>query len=394
MDTLDVVAAVGPLAAMHAALDREGVGLPCGVTALFEGCDAAELEQAVALAAQQFPILRMRLEWLDGRPVLRPTDACAAAGGTAGGILAYAADGANSSWRYEIRACAQGSWFTAIFAHAIADGLSMLRLLSAIAAAVRGQAVPAFFAQPRPPLRRMPKWLWYIGFFVNQTRRYERLGAKERAAAPGVAWVNLGPGARDALLAQARAQKCGMAALLAAAAATCFCTRPERRGCRVHLNIPISRGISGRFADFNSDARSLLLPVKVRPGESVPALARRIAGRTAEMTAQGWDFHFFDFLGPDPARHLRFAKVEARLGLDPFITVSWKGMWDLFGGEDGVRHAACFGVAPVLHVSAHADASGLSVSLTSWQVPGARVGLLRQMLEVMRVEGVAEVREI
>jgi hypothetical protein len=381
------------MASMHAALDWLGIGLACGMMALFEGCDAARLEQALAAVRHDFPILQMRLAWRDGRPVLHPAAADAAAGDIAS--LEFSGAG-TAAWRYEIKACPQGCWFKAVFAHAVADGLSMLRLLSALGAAVQGGGMPMFLARPAAPLRRMPKWLWTARFLRNQIRQYERLTAGERAAMPGVAWVNLGAGARDALLDQARAQETGMAALLAAAAASSFCERPERRAARrtVHLNIPIARGVAGRFALFNADARSLLLPVRVRAAESVPALARRISRRVATMVAQGWDFHFADFLGPDPARHMQFAKIEARLGLDPFITVSWKGIWPQIGGTDGVRHAACFGLAPVLHVSAHADASGLSLSVTSWQMPAARAGLLRRMLAMLGVEEFGEVRAL
>jgi hypothetical protein len=50
------------------------------------------------------------------------------------------------------------------------------------------------------------------------------------------------------------------------------------------------------------------------------------------------------------------------------------------GGEDGMRDIACFAGCRGVHVSAHADTNGLSISLTTPQDAQRRHDLLRAIV--------------
>ncbi len=62
------------------------------------------------------------------------------------------------------------------------------------------------------------------------------------------------------------------------------------------------------------------------------------------------------------------------------MVVSWKGRQEI-GGADGIRRLACFAGSPTLHVSAHADRNGFSISVASRQSAGARAELLESMAQ-------------
>ena len=53
------------MSAMHAAMDRLGTGMPCGLVARFAGKTIAEVEAAIEAACQRFPVLQRRLVWLE-----------------------------------------------------------------------------------------------------------------------------------------------------------------------------------------------------------------------------------------------------------------------------------------------------------------------------------------
>ena len=108
------------------------------------------------------------------------------------------------------------------------------------------------------------------------------------------------------------------------------------------------------------------------------------------MIARGWDQNFDRFLGTKPKRHARFAALDARGISAPTVTVSWKGVHNGIGYDDGIRDLACFASASVAHVSAHADHNGLSISVTSGQSATGCENLLRDI--VRRLGGTGEER--
>ena len=71
---LDLANVFGPMSAMHAAMDKLGVGMPCGLIARFQGRGVAEVAAAIAEATRHFPLLGLRLAWVDHRPVLGMAD--------------------------------------------------------------------------------------------------------------------------------------------------------------------------------------------------------------------------------------------------------------------------------------------------------------------------------
>ena len=48
---------------MHAAMDKLGAGMPCGLVARFAGKTAAHVEAAVEAACHHFPVLQRHLVW-------------------------------------------------------------------------------------------------------------------------------------------------------------------------------------------------------------------------------------------------------------------------------------------------------------------------------------------
>jgi hypothetical protein len=98
---------------------------------------------------------------------------------------------------------------------------------------------------------------------------------------------------------------------------------------------------------------------------------------------RGWDLNLLRFLGDNPRRHRRFARLQASPSVSRSISISWKGRIGNLGGPDGPRHVACFGTTPTLHVSGHADANGLSLSVTSAHAPDVRAALLLDIAECL-----------
>ena len=383
--SLDLGAAFGSLAAVHAALDAIGHGRPCAIAAWFTGRSADELHAAVAAAQSRYPILGRRLAW-DHRGRAVPTApvsvAAANAGVAAADILAFTATATGGGvWRYGVRAGAGGTWFLAGFLHAAADGISMLRLLDAINAALGGQDADISPRAPRSCLRRTPYFAWLPRFALGQLHRYVDVSPRAQAS-PGGTWLVVPPREADHLMRNAADAGAGFAAWLAAATALAVCRRLARRqSARVHLNIPVWRDeIAG---GFGFGVSSLLLGVRIRRGDEVAALAPRIDRRLRQAIDRGWDLNLLRFLGDNPRRYRRFARLQASPAVSRSISVSWKGRFDNLGGADGPRHVGCFGTTPTLHVSGHADANGLSLSITSAHAADVRAALLLDIAELI-----------
>jgi hypothetical protein len=376
----DLIDAFGSLAGLHAAMARIGTGTPCGVVARLAGRRISEVETAVSVASRRFPLLYRRLIWRGPRPVLAPSGCDAAVAARAPVLpLALPASPDGPLWRYQLIPERGDVWFAAIWPHAVADGGSMLRLVEAIGAALSGRSPacpPATAATPCSPRRSMIAW--FPRFVIERTLPYLRPAAAE-AGRPGVSWTMLPASESRSLLARGRAEASSFAAWFAAAACIAFVEQRQagRRG-RVSLDIPVARGGLESVGGFGFAAGSLLMPILVQPDSDLPTLARRIAARLRAMKESGWDQNLQRFLGRDARRHLRFAERERFFA--PPLSVSWKGFRDCLGPPDGPRDVACFALSRGVHVSAHADPGGLSISIASPQPRATREQLLRMII--------------
>ena len=371
---LDLIEAFGPLSGMHAALDRINCGTPCGFIARFEGRSVKQVHDALAAAADRFPILRSRLMWSGDRPYLH-LDACPSlnAGGEGASLRFTAACGA--LWTKRLVQAGEDTWLTCIFAHAAADGLSMLRLLHALEAQCYEvqAAVPA--APARAATKRPPGPYWLSQFLLDRMRAYAEIDRAE-CGEIGISVVRIPAGFAEGVIDHARSVYGGFAPHLAAAAVLSVSEQGQNRR-PVLLNLPIARSDLERFGGFGFDVGSLITAVSVPPLADVKSLSRHLSSRLRRMREMDWDQGLDRLIGHNARRHAFFAATRARSQPDPSIVVSWKGAVELGGG--GLRDVACFAAAPTAHVSAHTDLLGLSISLTSPHPPATRAALLESI---------------
>lgn len=361
---LDIAERFGPLASMHAALDAAGIGTPCGTVAFFEGRSLSELNSAVSVARRRFPVLQTRLAWRRGRPVLEPHPV-----GLPGGL-----------WEHQLIPAADGVWLHACWRHAAADGRSMLRFLQAVAAVLGTERFCMPELKRRPAAQPQPMAPWLGRFLSERARSYVRLEDVDPSASCGVTWLMSSPADRDRLL-DAAGEGLGVVGPLAAAAAASFCEQQiGSRGGLVSLNVPVARDDLDDLGGFGFGVGSLILPVRVRGGDDSAELGLSISQQIRQLAAEGFDRNLDRFLGRSPLRHRVFGAIRARSRPDPAVVVSWKGRQEI-GGADGIRRLACFAGSPTLHVSAHADRNGFSISVASRQSAGARAELLESMAQ-------------
>jgi len=374
---IDICTAFGPLASMHAALDKNGAGMPCGLVARFPDTRKDQLEAAIASTCAHYPILNMRLAWLRGRPVLQ-SGTFAAADHDIGPLLGFASGSEGRVWHYNLVTAGRDTWLQAVWLHAVADGMSMLRFLTTLSAELGLGQRPDQARVPRQPTRVQPLLRWLPPFL--RTLRGDYVGLAERPLpCPEVSWLVTSPHDRDRLVDNARAGYGGMLGWLAAAAARAFLEQQGRPQDQIFLNVPILRSALAETNGFGFGVGSLRFPVRVGDHPGMDALARHITRHIRTLDETGWDRNLERLLGRRPERHRRFAGVEAKRPPDPNITVSWKGVHGSLGAGQGPADIACFAAAPTLHVSAHADARGLSLSVTSRQTGVDRRLLLERI---------------
>ena len=111
---LDLVETFGPMSAMHAAMERLGVGMPCGLVARFQGKTTAEVEAAVETARLQFPVLQRRLVWSGARPALVTTGASLPHALTSKISLAFKSEPDGPLWRYRLVQDRDDTWLIAV----------------------------------------------------------------------------------------------------------------------------------------------------------------------------------------------------------------------------------------------------------------------------------------
>jgi hypothetical protein len=378
---VDLCSTFGPLASMHAALDAVGGQMPCAVATRFEGLTAEALEEHLLAAAQRFPILASRLAWIGDRPVLQPGAGSPIA---ASAPLDFTATNAPLAWQAAIQADRQGAALTAVFSHALADGGSMLRLIGEIESRLGRNQRSAMEAAPLS--RHRPAALpWLAGFLAERMRSHLVL-APAGLGPMGASWFRTSTEDRDRMIARARSV-CGRVIPFMSAAAALAAVDLSSGRQRVSLNIPISRSQSDAFEGFGFGVGSVIFGQDVDSSMDTETLAKTLAVRIDRQAKWGWDGGLEWFLGPDPRRHLRFARIRARQRPDPAINVSWKGFHRALGGPGGALDLACFGAAPMAHVSAHADIGGLSVSLTAPRSPAIREAFLRALAKRLGIAG-------
>src|SRR5262249_26665499 len=123
----------GPLASMHAALDKMGAGTPCALVARFEGRSVAEVERAITAARARFPVLQASLLWRNSTASLIPIQpAVPGEHADLEPLLSFSPGADGGVWRYRLSQDGRDVWLKAAWAHAVADGLSMLRFLRTV----------------------------------------------------------------------------------------------------------------------------------------------------------------------------------------------------------------------------------------------------------------------
>lgn len=374
---IDILRTLGPLASMHMALDAIGAGIPCGLMARFEGRNAVDVEDAIRSAEAEFPLLRQRLVWRetgavsvrddDAEPDRRPF------------TLTYRVGAGGRPWSYEVTQNGRDVWFRATFAHAIADGYSMLHFLARVAALLEGGAYQDREFICRSALKPRLFQTWMAEFLALQCRSF--LCLDRPGAAPGITWVTIPAEQASPLLDEARTRFGGFGGLLAAAATLAYAegvAPGERKPALINLQV-----LRSRLPDLNGfgfGAGSLMLPVSLKPVPDVATLAVRISRKARKMVDEDWDRNLNRLLGRNAAHHRRMAQMRTGRSSTPTLTVSWKARPSPLGIGDGVRDIACFSLTPGAHVSAHRDGNGLSLSLTDRHTRAERSATLALLL--------------
>lgn len=356
----DLIDTFGPLASMHAALDAAGIGQPCALAAMFRGASVQAIEAAVAEAASGFPILNRRISYAFGRAALS-TGPAAADEGARASLLEFSAAPQGQVWSWRVREGSEGACLEAAFAHAIADGMSMLRLVRAVTDRLGApcQETPRLW-QVRSAISEGSQRAWTARFLFDQMRILNsRPESAPRRANTG-AWTHLDAAVTGRML--ERAVSVGGVAGLLAAASLLALAETEGRDRLQSLEVPVVRRDMREWNGFGFGVGAVLLPTVVERRMAIDKLASGISGRVRRAVDSGWDRNLERFLGLDAQRHARFAGHHFRHPGEGPLTVSWKGarLWE----ADGVLgDVACFAASSNLHVSAHGDGRGLSISV-------------------------------
>ena len=186
------------MSAMHAVMDKLGVGMPCGFVARLQKKSAPEVEAAIETARQHFPLLQGRIAWRDSRAVLVATNHAQILPHTLGVSSAFESDPDGSLWRYRVIEDGEDTWLIAVWAHAVADGPSMLRFLETIGATIADAPIPQPQRRPRYRARRRNIVRWLAQFIYERYLPY-LAPTKQTLHPPGVAWLTI-PSGRSALL--------------------------------------------------------------------------------------------------------------------------------------------------------------------------------------------------
>jgi hypothetical protein len=366
------------MSSLHAALAKLGFGMSCGLVARLEGQSPENVENAIHQVADTLPVLQRRVAWIGSRPLLVTADRTCRNDARPFENLSELGANDGPLWRYRVEQHNNDVWLSAAWAHAAADGVSLLRFLKAVASRLTDRAPPSIPPRTRERSVRRAFLPWLLRFVAEQHLRYVGRGEEDQGS-PGIVWVNV-PQAQAVDVHTRGLSECGsFVAWLAAAVSVAYCEQRGVSSGRVLVNLPILRDDLRHLNGFGFGIGSLLIPVHLRACDSIHMIARKIAERLKYMIDRRWDDNFDRFLSPSPDRHLRFASLHARRAA-PIITISWKGTHFDLGGQDNIRDICCFSTSPPIHISGHIDNNGLSLSLTSRQSEAKREDLLQRLM--------------
>src|SRR5262245_49229717 len=121
--TIRLTELFGALALMHAIADRRGLGVSCGIMALFDGVGASDVRATVEAVTPRYAVLQQRLVVENDRPVLVPSSSDPFTPGMAIEQLLEISPAAMDGklWHYSLQEDERGTWLSAAWAHSIAD---------------------------------------------------------------------------------------------------------------------------------------------------------------------------------------------------------------------------------------------------------------------------------
>ena len=218
--------------------------------------------------------------------------------------------------------------------------------------------------------------------------------AQPAASIPQVSWLSAPVADRERVMEFVSGSSEGMLGWLAAAVALAFADQQGNPAGAIMLNVQIARDDLARTNGFGFGAGSLRLPVRLGEYPNIAVLASAIGQRVQQLANRGWDRNLEQLLGANPARHAHFARLEAGRSTNPNITISWKGHHADLGANGSPRDVACFAAAPTLHVSAHTDGGGFSLSVTSRQSVAERSALLLRIARQLGCQAELTIREL
>ncbi len=252
--------------------------------------------------------------WIDSRPVL-VADGLPCLNARASQIsLEFKSDANGPLWRYVLVQDDGDVWLSAVWAHAAADGPSMLRFVEAIGGILSHRPVTHFKSRARERTRPNALTGWLLKFVIEHRRNYLQ-PAEIGSFGPGVAWFTVAGECGERALQVARDECGSVAAWLGGLACAAVCEQRAVRAGLVLLNLPILRDDSETVGGFGFGVGSLIMPINIDTQAAFSPMARSIAERLKTMTDQGWDENFERFLESGiPSGIYYFLRYRGRRG--------------------------------------------------------------------------------
>jgi hypothetical protein len=385
--------AFSPLGLVHLALDKLGKGAPCGIAAFFPYQSEEQLAAAIQRHVRQLPLIHRRIDLSGVRPKMMPSEGYSAfvrvSGKSLEELLEFSISRTHggTGW-YVLQPSSEGCWLFAIWAHAIADGHSMLRFISRLAPSTSEQAESAHTERPPAALGRFFPWM--VRTAINEMK--PRLTFKTLSQPQcSVTWINAPSHTAQSLKAMARRLGTGVTGLLCGALVQAlYKSSITDTSGRLQFVVPISRKPCSEVNGFGFGIGWLMPELQVTPASELKSMARSVHAQIRGMSAAGWDKNLERALGTDFSRVSR--KVARMLERDgtAVASVSWKGWIPFVGTATTGLQIACFAaVKPntsLCHLSGHIDQSGLSLSLSSCMPRGTAQHLFKSLLACLEID--------
>jgi hypothetical protein len=290
---------------------------------------------------------------------------------------------------YMLHPSREGCWLIAIWAHAIADGHSMLRFVSRLTTDSCEQSEAAHTEPPAVAVGRFSPWM--VRMAINEMKSklaFKTFSEPQR----NVTWINASPHTAQSLKATARRLGTGVAGLLCGALVQAFykSSLVDTSG-RLRFLVPISRTTCSEVNGFGFGIGWLMPELQVTPASELEKMARSFHTQIRAMSDAGWDKNLERALGTNFSRLSgKVAKTLKRERADFIASVSWKGWVPFVGTATTGTRIACFAaVQPnttLCHVSGHIDQSGLSLSLSSCMPRSATQQLFKSLLTCLEID--------